>query len=129
MVLELSSTLVRKCMIWQWGIECMSSIVFQVCRWCHSRHHCLSLSSVHGHGTYISQLIYVSTCLHQPTNYPGSYAQYSLCQASHVFPLPAHVSFAQGACLGTPAFTAHRALFEKGRGRAGDSVFVHGRCD
>lgn len=56
----------------------------------------------------------------------GSYAQSSLCRADHVYHLPESVSFAQGACLGTPAFTAYRALFEKGRGRPGDSVFVHG---
>lgn len=56
----------------------------------------------------------------------GSYAQFALCDASHVFPLPPQTSFSEGACLGVPAFTAYRALFEKARARPGDSVFVHG---
>jgi NADPH2:quinone reductase len=56
----------------------------------------------------------------------GSYAQYSLCNSSHVFHLPSHISFEKGACLGTPAFTAYRALFEKSKGKSGETVFIHG---
>ena len=56
----------------------------------------------------------------------GSYAQYTLCGEENIFHLPANVSFEKGACLGTPAFTAFRALFDKARGRPGDLVFVHG---
>lgn len=56
----------------------------------------------------------------------GSYAQYSLCNASHAFLLPDNVTFEKGACLGTPAFTAYRALFTKARAKPGDKVFIHG---
>ena len=42
------------------------------------------------------------------------------------FRLPDNVSFAKGACIGTPTFTAYRALYEKARARPGDHVFVHG---
>ncbi|CAE7526040.1 CRYZ, partial [Symbiodinium microadriaticum] len=56
----------------------------------------------------------------------GSYAEYTLCSEENVFYLPDKVSFKKGACLGTPAFTAYRALFDKARGRPGDLVFVHG---
>ena len=56
----------------------------------------------------------------------GSYAQYTLCNASNVFKLPNHVSFEKGACLGTPAFTAYRALFAKAKAQSGETVFIHG---
>jgi NADPH:quinone reductase len=56
----------------------------------------------------------------------GSYAEYALCSEENTFHLPDNVSFEKGACLGTPAFTAYRALFEKTRGRPGELVFVHG---
>src|SRR5918996_872736 len=41
----------------------------------------------------------------------GTYAQRTVCDAAHVHRLPSHVSFGQGAALGVPAATAHRALF------------------
>jgi NADPH:quinone reductase len=56
----------------------------------------------------------------------GSYAQYTLCDSTKVFKLPSHISFEKGACLGTPAFTAYRALFEKAKAQAGETVFIHG---
>jgi NADPH2:quinone reductase len=56
----------------------------------------------------------------------GSYAQYVRCDIKYVFHLPNEISFLQGACLGTPAFTAYRALFDKARGQPGDKVFIHG---
>ena len=43
-----------------------------------------------------------------------------------VFPLPANVSMEQGAGLLTNDFTAHFALRERGRLRAGETVLVHG---
>jgi NADPH2:quinone reductase len=43
-----------------------------------------------------------------------------------VFPLPAHVSFQQGAAIGVPYGTAWRALFVRARARAGETVLVHG---
>jgi D-arabinose 1-dehydrogenase-like Zn-dependent alcohol dehydrogenase len=56
----------------------------------------------------------------------GSYSQYSLCNAANVFHLPSTMTFEQGACLGTPAFTAYRALFEKAKSQPGETVFIHG---
>jgi NADPH2:quinone reductase len=56
----------------------------------------------------------------------GSYAEQSLCDARLVFPLPAHVSFAQGAAMNIPYSTAFRALFHKAQARGGDTVLIHG---
>ncbi|XGV94957.1 MAG: NADPH:quinone reductase [Leptolyngbya sp. BL-A-14] len=56
----------------------------------------------------------------------GAYAEQVLYDASEVYPLPDNTSFAQGASLRGPYFTAHYALFGKGRGTPGETVFVHG---
>ncbi len=56
----------------------------------------------------------------------GTYAQLTLCEADMVFRLPDEVSFEQGAALGVPYATAHRALFGKAGAKAGETVFVHG---
>lgn len=44
----------------------------------------------------------------------GTAAQYSAVDARHAVPLPDGISVEQGACLGVPAMTAHRALFIDG---------------
>jgi len=56
----------------------------------------------------------------------GTYAQKALCTQDQVHPLPAHVGFAAGACLGVPYATAYRALFQRGGARAGETVLIHG---
>jgi NADPH:quinone reductase len=56
----------------------------------------------------------------------GAYAQKVLSNQSQVHPLPAHVTFAQGAALGVPYATAHRALFHRARPQKGETVLVHG---
>ena len=56
----------------------------------------------------------------------GAYAQQSLCEKRFVFPLPAHVSFAQGAAMNIPYSTAFRALFHRAQTRGGETVLVHG---
>jgi NADPH2:quinone reductase len=56
----------------------------------------------------------------------GTYAEQALCDESTVFPLPAHVSFAQGAALGVPYGTAYRALFHRAAAKPGETVFIHG---
>ena len=43
----------------------------------------------------------------------GTYAEQALCEECSVFPLPAHVSFAQGAAMHVPYATAFRALFHR----------------
>lgn len=56
----------------------------------------------------------------------GTYAELTLCRENQVHPLPAHVSFAQGAGVGIPYGTAYRALFHKARVLPGETVLVHG---
>jgi NADPH2:quinone reductase len=56
----------------------------------------------------------------------GAYAEMAVCEDHQLHPLPARVSFAQGAALGVPYGTAWRALFNRGNARAGETVFVHG---
>ena len=43
----------------------------------------------------------------------GSYAEYVACESHSVFHLADRLSFAQGAALGVPYFTAYRAIFIK----------------
>jgi NADPH2:quinone reductase len=56
----------------------------------------------------------------------GTYAELALCEAAHVHPLPANVSFGAGAALGVPYATAYRALFQRGQARVGETVLIHG---
>jgi NADPH2:quinone reductase len=56
----------------------------------------------------------------------GVSAELALCDESRVHHLPSKASFAQGAALGVPYGTAYRALFQRGRGKAGETVLVHG---
>jgi NADPH2:quinone reductase len=56
----------------------------------------------------------------------GGYAQRLVCDESLAHPLPARVSFAQGAALGVPYATAWRALFMRARAHAGETLLVHG---
>lgn len=56
----------------------------------------------------------------------GTYAELVLCEEQFVFPLPAHVSFAQGAAMHVPYATAFRALFQRAHALAGETLLVHG---
>ncbi|NXU74107.1 QOR oxidoreductase, partial [Oreotrochilus melanogaster] len=56
----------------------------------------------------------------------GGYAEYALAAANRVFPLSDKLDFRQGAAIGIPYFTAYRALIQKGRAKAEESVLVHG---
>jgi NADPH:quinone reductase len=56
----------------------------------------------------------------------GTYAELALCDEQYVFPLPAHVSFAQGAAMHVPYATAYRALFQRAHAMAGETLLVHG---
>jgi NADPH2:quinone reductase len=56
----------------------------------------------------------------------GTYAKFALCTAAQVHRLPECASFAQGAALGVPYATAYRALFQRGKAVAGETVLVHG---
>ncbi|MBF0547993.1 MAG: NADPH:quinone reductase [Candidatus Riflebacteria bacterium] len=56
----------------------------------------------------------------------GSYAEYTLCNEIQIHPLPAKVSFAQGAAIGVPYATAFRALMQRARATPGEIVLIHG---
>jgi NADPH2:quinone reductase len=56
----------------------------------------------------------------------GTYAEFALCKKDQVHPLPANVSFAQGAAMGTPYATAYRGLLQRAAAKPGETVLVHG---
>jgi NADPH2:quinone reductase len=56
----------------------------------------------------------------------GACAEKVCCHEVTVHPLPARLSYGQGAAIGVPYTTAHRALFHRARTRAGETVLVHG---
>jgi NADPH2:quinone reductase len=56
----------------------------------------------------------------------STYAEFALCKTAQVHPLPANVSFAQGAAMGTPYATAYRGLFQRADAKPGETVLVHG---
>jgi len=63
---------------------------------------------------------------HTHGHYGGAYAQKAVCNLDHVYRLPAHVSFAQGAAMGVPYATAYRALFHRAQTKPGETVLIHG---
>lgn len=56
----------------------------------------------------------------------GTYAEYSLCDQSHLGLLPNSVTFEEGAGVWTPCATSYRALFQKAAAKAGETVLIHG---
>jgi 2-desacetyl-2-hydroxyethyl bacteriochlorophyllide A dehydrogenase len=56
--------------------------------------------------------------------YFGGYASSVTLPAKQVFPLPSDIGLAEGAALPVAFFTAHLAMFEMARVRAGDRVLV-----
>ena len=56
----------------------------------------------------------------------GTYAELAICLPPQLHPLPARISFGQGAALGVPYCTAYRALFQRAWAKPGDTVLVHG---
>jgi NADPH:quinone reductase len=56
----------------------------------------------------------------------GSYAEQALCDEQLLFPLPGHVSFAQGAAMHVPYATAYRALFHRAQAQGGEALLIHG---
>jgi NADPH:quinone reductase len=56
----------------------------------------------------------------------GTYAEFALCKKEQVHPLPANVSYAQGAAIGTPYATACRGLLQRAVAKPGETVLVHG---
>ena len=56
----------------------------------------------------------------------GAYTEMTVCDEAQAHPLPARLSFAQGAGVGVPYATAWRALFMRGQAQPGETVLVHG---
>src|SRR5262249_42869320 len=56
----------------------------------------------------------------------GTYAEFASCKKEQVHPLPANVSFVQGAAIGTPYATAYRGLLQRAVAEPGETVLVHG---
>ncbi|HXH81529.1 MAG TPA: NADPH:quinone reductase, partial [Candidatus Tectomicrobia bacterium] len=72
----------------------------------------------------VGDRVYIAGTAEQPLT--GAYAEKARCHASQVKPLPARVTFAQGAAVGIPYATAYRALFQRARAVPGEVVLVHG---
>lgn len=56
----------------------------------------------------------------------GTYAEYCLCREDQVHILPDNITFEQGAGIFVPYATSYRALFQKAKVVAGETVLVHG---
>ena len=56
----------------------------------------------------------------------GGYAELAACHETLVQPLPAAVSFSQGAAVAVPYGTAYRGLHHKAHARPGETVLIHG---
>lgn len=69
---------------------------------------------------HIGDRVYVAWCL------SGTYAEKVLCSEFQTHRLPDHINFSQGAAIGVPYGAAFRALFQRARTVAGETVLVHG---
>ena len=56
----------------------------------------------------------------------GAYAEKALCKVSQVRPLPPRLSFAQGAAVHVPYYTAYYGLSDRAQARPGEALLVHG---
>jgi NADPH2:quinone reductase len=74
-------------------------------------------------GVAVGDRVYLAGPMRAST---GTYAELTVTEAWTVHPLPAALSFAQGAAVGVPCSTAWRALFGKAQAVAGETVLVHG---
>jgi NADPH2:quinone reductase len=56
----------------------------------------------------------------------GAYAEFALCRAREVHPLPAKTPFEHGAALNIPYATAYRAIIQRAAAHAGETILIHG---
>jgi NADPH2:quinone reductase len=56
----------------------------------------------------------------------GAYAEFALALEQQVHPLPAKISFSQGAGVWVPYGTAYHALYHSAKAHASETVLVHG---
>jgi len=73
-----------------------------------------------GDGLEIGRHVYTSGSV------SGTYAEFAVCRVADVHVLPDTLDAVQGAAVGTPYATACRALFQRARAVAGETVLVHG---
>lgn len=76
-------------------------------------------------GFSVGDRVYIAGAGDSPAG-AGTYAEYALCTPAQLNRLPARASFAQGAALGVPYYTAYRALFQRAAAKPGETVLVHG---
>jgi NADPH2:quinone reductase len=68
--------------------------------------------------------VYLSGTASLPMN--GTYAERAVCTPAHVHPLPAHLSFSQGAAVNVAYATAYRSIVDRASARPGETILVHG---
>ncbi|MBI3507698.1 MAG: NADPH:quinone reductase [Proteobacteria bacterium] len=56
----------------------------------------------------------------------GTYAEKVACPAEAAHPLPDQVTYEQGAAIGVPYGTAYRAIVQRAKAQARDTLLVHG---
>ena len=63
--------------------------------------------------------VYLSGTAALPMN--GTYAERAVCAPAHVHPLPAHLSFSQGAAVNVAYATAYRSIVDRARAAPGEA--------
>ncbi len=71
-------------------------------------------------GLALGQRVYAAGTL------TGAYAEKALCRPAQVHPLPERLTFAQGAAIHVPYYTAYYGLHLKAQAKPGETVLVHG---
>ena len=71
-------------------------------------------------GIEIGQRVYIAGTL------TGTYAEKALCRPSQVRSLPSRLTFAQGAAIHVPYYTAYYGLHLKADAKPGETVLIHG---
>ena len=75
-------------------------------------------------GVAVGDRVYLSGTAPAPLS--GTYAERALCTEAHVHPLPAHLSYAQGAAVNVAYATAYRSIVDRARSQPGETMLVHG---
>jgi NADPH2:quinone reductase len=65
-------------------------------------------------------------CVYVAKTVTGAYAEYALALENQVHPLPANVTFSQGAGVWVPYATAYHALYHVAQAHASETVLMHG---
>jgi NADPH2:quinone reductase len=72
----------------------------------------------------VGDRVYLSGTAAAPLN--GTYAERAVCAPAHVHPLPARLSFSQGAAVNVAYATAYRSIVDRAGARPGETILVHG---